>query len=47
MSNSQCYKSFNMKVDISEYIGVTHQHKALLEYVMQEVHSLDFDACTE
>ena len=47
MSNPQWYKSFNMKVDISECIGVTRQHKALLEYVMQQAHSLNFYACTE
>ena len=35
MSNSQWYKRFNTKVDISESISMTHRHKALLEYVAQ------------
>ena len=36
MSNPQCYNIFNMKFDIYEFIGVAHQHKALLEYVGKE-----------
>ena len=47
MYNPQWYERFNTNVYISELIGVTRQHKALLEYVAQEAHSLDFDACTE
>ena len=47
MSNPQWYNYFNTKFNISESIGVTRQHKALLEYVAQEAHSLEFDACTE
>ena len=41
------YERFNKKFDVSESIGVTRQHKALLEYVAQESHSLDFYSCTE
>ena len=47
MTNSQWYEHFNKKVDVSKSIGVTRQHKALLEYVAQESHSLDFDSCTQ
>ena len=47
MSNPQWYERFNMEVDVSELIGMTRQHKALLEYVAHEAHSLDFYACME
>ena len=47
MSNPQWYECFTTKIDISESIGVTHQHKTLLEYVVQEAHSLAFGACME
>jgi hypothetical protein len=36
MSNPQWYERFNTKVDVRGSIGVTHQHKVLLEYVAQE-----------
>jgi hypothetical protein len=36
MSNLQWYTHFNTKVDVSGAIGVTRQHKVLLEYVAQE-----------
>jgi hypothetical protein len=35
MSNPQWYERFKTKVDIGGAIGVTHQHKVLLEYVAQ------------
>jgi hypothetical protein len=38
MTNPQWYERFNTKVDVGEAIGVTRQHKVLLEYVAQEVH---------
>ena len=47
MSNPQWYERFNKKVDIYESIGVTRQHKTLLEYVVQEAHPLTFYECTE
>ena len=47
MTNPKWYELFNTKFFVSEYIGVTRQHKALLEYVAQESHSLDFDSCME
>ena len=47
MTNTQWYERFNTKVNVSESIGVTRQHKSLLGYVVQESHSLDFDSCTE
>ena len=43
MSNAQCYKRFNTKVDVSNAIGVTRQHQVLLEYVAQEVYIDAFD----
>jgi hypothetical protein len=36
MSNPQWYERFNTKVDVSRAIGVTRQHKVLLEYVAHE-----------
>jgi hypothetical protein len=36
LSKPKWYERFNTKVDISRAIGVTRQHKVLLEYVAQE-----------
>jgi hypothetical protein len=44
MSNPQWYKKFNTKVDVGSAIGVTQQHKVLLEYMAQENHTLTFAA---
>jgi hypothetical protein len=46
MTNPQWYERFNTKVDVGEAIGVTWQHKVLLEYVAQEVHQKDFSSLT-
>lgn len=46
MTNPQWYERFNTRYDIGAAIGVTRQHKVLLEYVAQELHTLEFDACT-
>jgi hypothetical protein len=35
LSNPQWYERFNTKVDVSEAVGVTRQHKVLLDYVAQ------------
>ena len=35
ITNNQWYERFNTKVDIGSSIGVTTQHKFLLEYVAQ------------
>jgi hypothetical protein len=42
MSNRQGYELFNTKVDVSGAIGVTRQHKVLLEYVAQESYTRAF-----
>jgi hypothetical protein len=42
LSNPQWYERFNTKVDVGESIGVTRQHKVLLEHVAQETHSSAF-----
>jgi hypothetical protein len=42
LSNPQLYERFNTKVDISGAIGVTRQHKVLLEYVAQESYARAF-----
>ena len=47
MTNPQWYERFDKKFYISKSIVVTGQHKALLEYVSQDSHSLDFDLCME
>jgi hypothetical protein len=39
LSNPQWYECFNTKVDVGDAIGVTRQHKVLLEYVAQELHN--------
>jgi hypothetical protein len=46
MTNPQWYERFNTKVDVGEAIGVTRQHKVLLEYVAQEVHQKAFSSLT-
>lgn len=43
LSNPQWYERFNTRVDVATAIGVTRQHKVLLEYVAQQVHSHAFD----
>jgi hypothetical protein len=42
LSNLQWYECFNAKVDVGDAIGVTRQHKVLLEYVAQELHNKAF-----
>jgi hypothetical protein len=42
LSNIQWYERFNTKVDVDDDIGVTRQHKVLLEYVAQETHTSAF-----
>jgi hypothetical protein len=42
LSNAQWYERFNTKVDVGAAIGVTRQHKVLLEYVAMELHNRDF-----
>jgi hypothetical protein len=44
MSNPQWYEKSNTKVDVGSPIGITQQHKVLLEYVDQENHTLAFTA---
>jgi hypothetical protein len=43
LSNPQWYERFNTKVDVSEAIGVTRQHKVLLDYVAQELYTKSFE----
>jgi hypothetical protein len=43
LSNPQWYEIFNTKVDVSEAIGVTRQHKVLLDYVAQESYTKSFE----
>ena len=42
LTNPQWYERFNTKVDVGTSIGVTRQHKVLLEYVAIELHHQDF-----
>ena len=42
LMNAQWYECFNTKVDVGKAIGVTCQHKVLLEYVAQELHTDSF-----
>jgi hypothetical protein len=43
LSNLQWYERFNTKVDVSEAIGGTRQHKVLLDYVAQESYTKSFE----
>jgi hypothetical protein len=38
LTNPQWYERFNTKVNVGTAIGVTRQHKVLLEYVAMELH---------
>jgi hypothetical protein len=42
LSNPQWYERFNTKRDVGDAIGLTRQHKVLLEYVAQETHTSAF-----
>jgi hypothetical protein len=42
LSNPQWYERFNTNVDVSGAIGVTRQHKVLLEYMAQESYTRAF-----
>jgi hypothetical protein len=42
LSNLQWYRRFNTKVDVGAAIGVTRQHKVLLDYVAMELHTQTF-----
>jgi len=46
LTNEQWYERFNTKIDVSNAIGVTRQHKILLEYVAAEEGSTKFDDLT-
>ena len=46
MTNAQWCERFNTKVDVGNAIGVTRQHKVLLECAAQELHNDDFDNLT-
>lgn len=46
LSNAQWHERFNTKIDVSSAIGVTRQHKVLLEYVAQETHNQGFETLT-
>jgi len=46
MNNAQWYERFNTKVDVANAIGVTQQHKVLLDYVSQETHTQTFNTLT-
>ena len=38
LTNAQWYEHFNTRVDVGEAIGITQQHKVLLDYIAQELH---------
>jgi hypothetical protein len=42
LSNPQWYERFNTNVDVGDAIGVTRQHKVILEYVAQKTHTSAF-----
>ena len=47
LTNPQWYERFNTKIDVGDAIGVTRQHKVLLEYVAKELHNQDFATLTD
>lgn len=47
MSNAQWYEKFNTRVDVSKTIGITRQHKVLLNFVSQEIHNKDYQDLTD
>jgi hypothetical protein len=42
LSNPRWYERFNTNVDVGEAIGVTRQHKVLLDYVAQKLYTKSF-----
>jgi hypothetical protein len=42
LTNEQWYERFNTKIDVGSAIGVTRQHKVLLEHTSQELHNKKF-----
>jgi hypothetical protein len=42
LSNPKWYERFNTKVDVGEAIGVTRQHKFILDYLSQEWYTQSF-----
>ena len=46
VTNAQWYERFNTKVDVANAIGVTRQHKVLLEYVAQDTLTQAFEVLT-
>ena len=47
LSNPQWYERFNTKLHVGEAIGMTRQHKVLLEYVAQKLYTQTFFVLTE
>ena len=45
--NDQWYEKFNTWLDVSNAIGVTRQHKVILENMAQEKHSYFFEKIPE
>jgi hypothetical protein len=43
LSNPQWYERFNTKVDVGTAVGVSRQHKGLLEYVAMELYNQSFE----
>ena len=43
LTNQQYYDRFNTKVNVGEYIGITRQHRFLIEDTTQETLKIQFD----
>ena len=43
LTNDQWYEKFNTRSDVAKSIGVTKQHRVLLENMSQEKHSDSFE----
>jgi hypothetical protein len=46
-TNEQWYERYNTKVDVGSAIGVTRQHKVLLDHAAAEIHNQKFDVLSE
>lgn len=46
MTNGQWYERWNTRIDVGKAIGVTHEHKVLLDYVSKETHPKVYEKLT-
>ena len=47
MSNAKWYEVFNTRADVAIAVGVTREHKAILDFSAQETYNQDFESLTD